>query len=282
MKSDIQRNLRYGSILPTAVAVAAGLLLVQALPSCVPGNFLDWQLAGTESASGAYPAELASGRPLTPEELEQLVANASEQDVVVVFMNPVAGPPGPEGPAGPPGPLGPSAVVGEVRMWAGPIDHLPPGWLPCDGRAVSRANFAELFAVIGTTYGGGSNTTTFHLPDFRNRSPMGASQGGSSGQPLTTVSGSATPYGGAATHTLSVSEMAQHQHDMTHDHQVDVTTDITVGTQYLYTGLDNGGTIGTLDTSSSSATYTSSEGGGQPHNNLHPYFATTYMIFAGE
>ena len=278
MKSGTQRNLRYGSMLPTVVAVAAGLLLLQALPSCVPGSFLDWQPAGTEGASDAYTAELGSERTLTPEELEQLVANASEQDVVVVFMNPVAGPPGPPGP---PGPLGPSAVIGEVRMWAGPYDHLPPGWLPCDGRPISRATFAELFAVIGTAYGSGNNTTTFHLPDFRNRSPMGASQAGSSGQPFTTVSGSATPYGGAATHTLSVGEMPQHQHDMSHNHQVDVTTDITVGTQYLYTGLDNGGTVGTLNTSSSSATNTSSEGSSQPHNNLHPYFATTYMIFAG-
>lgn len=43
----------------------------------------------------------------------------------------------------------------------------PAGWLKCNGQAVSRATFAPLFAVIGTTWGVGNNVDTFNVPDFR-------------------------------------------------------------------------------------------------------------------
>ena len=44
----------------------------------------------------------------------------------------------------------------------------PPGFMPCDGRAVNRTGkFAQLFDIIGTTYGAGDTINTFNLPDFR-------------------------------------------------------------------------------------------------------------------
>lgn len=42
---------------------------------------------------------------------------------------------------------------------------VPDGWLECDGSAVSRTTYAELFAEIGTTYGAGDGSTTFNLPN---------------------------------------------------------------------------------------------------------------------
>lgn len=45
----------------------------------------------------------------------------------------------------------------------------PPGWLIADGSEVSRTQYPDLFAVIGTTYGAGNGTTTFNLPDLRGR-----------------------------------------------------------------------------------------------------------------
>lgn len=44
----------------------------------------------------------------------------------------------------------------------------PEGTLLCDGSAVSRATYAELFAAIGTTFGTGDGSTTFNVPDLRN------------------------------------------------------------------------------------------------------------------
>jgi microcystin-dependent protein len=43
----------------------------------------------------------------------------------------------------------------------------PPGWLLCDGHAVSRTQYAKLFATLGTTHGEGDGSTTFNLPDYR-------------------------------------------------------------------------------------------------------------------
>lgn len=40
-------------------------------------------------------------------------------------------------------------------------------WLPCDGRAISRTTYSNLFNVIGTRYGIGDGSTTFNIPDLR-------------------------------------------------------------------------------------------------------------------
>lgn len=45
-------------------------------------------------------------------------------------------------------------------------DTLPAGWLWCDGSALSRIDYAELFAKIGTKFGSGDGSTTFNIPDF--------------------------------------------------------------------------------------------------------------------
>jgi microcystin-dependent protein len=57
-------------------------------------------------------------------------------------------------------------------MW--PTGTAPTGFLLCAGTAVSRSTYAALFAIIGTVYGAGDGSTTFNLPNFTNRSPIGA------------------------------------------------------------------------------------------------------------
>ena len=65
-----------------------------------------------------------------------------------------------------PAPTGAIILYGE--------DTLPEGWLLCNGAAVSRSTYAGLFAKIGTKYGTGDGSTTFNLPDFRDRYPIGS------------------------------------------------------------------------------------------------------------
>ncbi len=64
---------------------------------------------------------------------------------------------------------------------------LPPGWLWCDGAAVSRTTYAALFAVISTFWGVGNGSTTFNVPTFVNTFPIGGasmpSTAGSIGSP---------------------------------------------------------------------------------------------------
>ncbi len=59
----------------------------------------------------------------------------------------------------------------------------PAGFLKCDGSAISRSLYPELFAVIGTTYGAGDGSTTFNLPNFINRTFWGAATSGAIKQP---------------------------------------------------------------------------------------------------
>jgi len=53
----------------------------------------------------------------------------------------------------------------------------PAGWLVCDGSAVSRATYSDLFTAIGTTFGAGDGTTTFNLPDGRGQFIRGFADG---------------------------------------------------------------------------------------------------------
>lgn len=62
--------------------------------------------------------------------------------------------------------------IGTIAPYGGTSD--PTYWLICDGRAISRTAYADLFAVIGTTYGTGDGSTTFNIPDLRGRIAQGA------------------------------------------------------------------------------------------------------------
>lgn len=55
--------------------------------------------------------------------------------------------------------------AGFVAAWPG--NTPPDGWLVCNGSAVSRTTYADLFAAIGTTFGAGDGSTTFKLPDYQ-------------------------------------------------------------------------------------------------------------------
>jgi len=82
------------------------------------------------------------------DEIEKLVGNAYEE-----IMHPVL-------------------AVGALEMW---LTGTPPeAWLICDGQAVSRDDYAELFGLWGTTWGSGDGSTTFNLPDMRSLHPKGA------------------------------------------------------------------------------------------------------------
>lgn len=69
----------------------------------------------------------------------------------------------------------------------------PARWLFCYGQAISRTAYAELFAVLGTTYGVGDGSTTFNLPDKRGRASVPRdNMGGSSAARVSAVLASTT------------------------------------------------------------------------------------------
>ena len=101
---------------------------------------------------------------------------------------------------------------GMVMYFAGAA--APTGWLACNGSAVSRTTYAELFAAIGTTYGSGNGTTTFNLPDLRGEFVRGldSGRGIDSGRVLGSLQ--AEDYKGH-THTGSSGSTGAHAHGTT-------------------------------------------------------------------
>lgn len=67
-------------------------------------------------------------------------------------------------------------AVGTGKLWF--TNSPPSGYLICDGSAISRTTYASLFAIIGTIWGTGDGSTTFNLPDFRQRFPLGKAASG--------------------------------------------------------------------------------------------------------
>ncbi len=70
--------------------------------------------------------------------------------------------------------------VGTINAYGGTT--APDGWLLCQGQEVSRTDYADLFAVIGESFGTGDGSTTFNVPDFRGEFLRGAGTNSHSGQ----------------------------------------------------------------------------------------------------
>jgi len=62
-------------------------------------------------------------------------------------------------------------IIGFTMLFAG--NYAPPNWAICDGQLLSVKAYPQLFALIGTTYGG-DGKRTFALPDLRGRAITGA------------------------------------------------------------------------------------------------------------
>lgn len=178
--------------------------------------------------------------------------------------------------------------VGEIRLWGGSIADIPTGWLFCDGSEVSRAAFADLFAAIGTIYGDGDGSTTFNLPDFRDRTVIGASQD-DAGIPKTMVSGVLTQSGGSATknleHSHGVGSLATPAHTHTFSGKVDKKNIDTAGgtgdPQQNNVTTHNHTFSGTTDsTGGGTITGLTDVSGDSAQDVLPPYAASVFIIAA--
>lgn len=150
-------------------------------------------------------------------------------------------------------------LVGEVIDYSG--STAPAGWLFCSGQAVSRTTYADLFAIISTTYGVGDGSTTFNVPDLRGRVVAGL--GGTTAGRLTGAGSGIDgdtlgDTGGAETHTLTEDEMPSHDGHIT-------------------------GAVGTSGSSAGASSSSAGEirGADQPHNNVQPTLILNKIIYTG-
>lgn len=162
---------------------------------------------------------------------------------------------------------GSGGTAGDI-VWSGSASA-PTNHVLCDGTSYSTVTYSELFAKIGYTFGGSGSS--FQVPDLRGRSPLGAN----GTYPL----GSA---GGAATHTLVLSEIPSHNHTVdshthtgpshTHDmqnHRHDMKNHTHSMTFY---NPGTGSTSGPATTSSGGTTASHSTGG--PSDNASDWPST--------
>jgi len=159
---------------------------------------------------------------------------------------------------------------GTLTMW--PTGTAPSGWLLCNGAAVSRATYAALFAVIGTTFGAGDTTTTFNLPDYRDRMPIGAN----------TIAASIGATGGSKdailvshTHTATVT-------DPGHTHPVDTNNNNDGGTGTIVAGSTSGITTANRPLAKQAFTSisvaNSTVGSSGTNANMPPYLGINFII----
>lgn len=145
---------------------------------------------------------------------------------------------------------------GTVLPYAG--SSAPTGFLMCDGAAVSRTTYADLFAVISTTFGAGDGSTTFNVPDLRGRFAIGVGTGGKSialsgvavsSNQLTVASnrdlhtGMEVTYAGSGVTGLSAGNYFVIRVDATHIKLAASRDDAVAGTAVAISGTPSGGSL---------------------------------------
>ena len=176
-------------------------------------------------------------------------------------------------------------MAGMIQMYAGTT--APKGWLLCNGTNVSRTTYAELFDVIGTTYGAGDGSTTFTIPDLRDRFPVGAGttyalndKGGANSVTLTKEQSGLPAHG----HGFTQPKIPNHQHSMNN------IWSNGSGSSSAYT-MQSNRTLQTRKTASDggggactggAVTNHSGANASQAHENRPPYIGINFIICTGK
>ena len=163
---------------------------------------------------------------------------------------------------------GAAVTVGTVSLWATATP--PAGSLICDGTSFSSLTYPALATLLGDTYGTHSGTT-YYLPDFRGRSPVGVGSAFPS-DGYGYVFGLANKFG-ESMHPLTVNEMPAHVHN-----QLVQNGGLAAGPPY-----SNGNSFyGWTNSSGVSGTNTNTTGGSAAHNIFPPGSRINFIIRATE
>ncbi|SFD79518.1 Microcystin-dependent protein [Chitinophaga sp. CF118] len=170
-------------------------------------------------------------------------------------------------------------IIGEIRSFG--FNYTPQGWLPCNGTTYPQQQYAALYSIIGTTFGG-SATATFKVPNLSGKILSGAQNQ----IPNHTVGAS----GGAETITLASNQMTAHSHAVNVVTRNKPTQAVTGTAQpgntvYLTNALSKTANASIIEYSAGAARLVSMNnaaitptGQGLPHSNLAPFLAMNFCI----
>lgn len=161
--------------------------------------------------------------------------------------------------------------VGSITMY-GCSKTAPDGWLFCDGSEVSRTTYADLYAIIGDTYGSGDGSTTFNLPNFNDKFARGNTAGATGGSDDAIVV--------SHSHTFTGNTLPTHSH--TRDGRDYAWEGIDDPTNSPARGRSSGGS-GTITTASAVSAGTpsgtiSTEGSDGTDKNIPAFLGVSFII----
>lgn len=149
----------------------------------------------------------------------------------------------------------------------------PSGFIWCNGAAVSRSVYSTLFGLIGTTFGAGDGSTTFNVPDLRNRFIVGSGLS----YTLGTTGGSADAIVVSHSHTGSALTAGSHTHSLSRD-----SGNANVNSQSSRYALATNNSVGTDSTQSAGSHWhtlsINAQGSSGTNANLPPYISLRYSI----
>jgi len=156
------------------------------------------------------------------------------------------------------------------------------------GQAISRTTYATLFALVGTTFGGGDGSTTFNIPDLRGRAVFGLdNMGGPAASRITVAGGNFDGTvlggtGGAQNHTLTIGEMPSHSHSATvndpgHFH-TSAPNPGAGGSTAGFAPINAGGTQVTGNSTTGITVSNANSGGGGFHSIMPPAMALPFIV----
>ncbi|HEY9164533.1 MAG TPA: tail fiber protein [Candidatus Kryptonia bacterium] len=160
-----------------------------------------------------------------------------------------------------------SPYLGEIQMVS--FSFAPTGWALCNGQLLPISQYAALFNLIGTTYGG-DGQITFALPDLRSRVPIHQGQGnGLSNRVMGQMSGEEN-------HQLTSSEMPSHSHSVT----ASTSNGTSSSPSGNYPAVNNEGIqhYGTTSNGTMNASMIGNTGSSTSHNNMQPYTCVNFII----
>ncbi len=158
--------------------------------------------------------------------------------------------------------------IAEIRIFAGTF--APAGWAFCNGQLLPIAQNTALFSLIGTTYGGDGEINTA-LPNLEGRVPMHPGDGpGLTSRRL-------GEKGGVSEVTLSEAQIADHDHELqaSPNPAEAINPDGTSLARSVGASVYQTGSAATVQMAAEALPQT---GGGQAHNNMHPYLALNFII----